>query len=68
MKKLSKLKGVKALNKKEQKVVYGGDFPFYNPIYCGCIVMTPYGYLEIITVRCDETCPDGSTPDPRYGP
>ena len=70
MKKLINLKGAKALNKKEQKEINGGGWPFLPtpPSDCGCIqYSTPYlpyevPYLEIVLVDCNSTCPDGSTP------
>ena len=70
MKKLSKLTGAKSLNKKEQKAIHGGDYPFLPtpPSDCGCIQYStpifPWDIptLEIVLVDCNSTCPDGSDP------
>ena len=72
MKKLANLKGAKTLNNKEQKGIKGG-ITFTPPLPsgdqdCACIQWSiPFFQferprLEIVSVDCNSTCPDGSTP------
>ena len=65
MKKLAKLKGVKALSNKEQKDINGGlTLPLPNGNqYFGCLYMGPGGNLIIDTPDEDGLCPDGYPPN-----
>ncbi|TSE09770.1 MULTISPECIES: hypothetical protein [Aquimarina] len=59
--KILRLKNVRQLNKNQQRTIKGG-FTLPGSDDCGCIVMGPRGFLEIIAVSCSSTCPDGTDP------
>ncbi|GAA4276729.1 hypothetical protein [Aquimarina mytili] len=66
IKNILNLNGTQEINRAQQKTINGGiGLPSNDD--CGCIVMGPRGYLEIIAVSCSSTCPDGSTPKPGLG-
>lgn len=60
MKKLVHLKGAEALTSKQQKKITAGlGFLPANRDCCGCVVQNNRGFLEIIELSCDLSCPDG---------
>ncbi len=60
MKKLANLKGVKTLNKIDQKSINGG---FTFTTFCVCIGISPDGFLVISDISCSNgVCPQGFTP------